>query len=66
MTSLQQALDVVGEYRLSRIQAARAVGLHPDTITRLSREGALPFILVAGHRRYRPEDIEALVDRRGR
>lgn len=57
--------DIVDGHRLTRTEAARALGVHPSTISLMSTRGELPYILVAGRRRYRLADLMALVERPG-
>jgi predicted site-specific integrase-resolvase len=43
-------------------QAAKAVGIHPSTLRRWRKNGAVGFTLTPGGRvRYSPEDIRRLV-----
>lgn len=44
------------------IDAARELGISPDWLRRLERAGRIPAPPrdLAGHRRYRPEDVEAI------
>lgn len=58
-----------GHRLLSPAQAAEACGVHPRTLARWAATGAITAVVTpGGHRRYRAEDIEALVswqDERG-
>ena len=46
-------------------EVARAVGVSVDTIRRWSDKGLLPCtVLPGGHRRYRAEDVNAILDQR--
>jgi excisionase family DNA binding protein len=44
--------------------AAALLGLGPDRVRQLAREGALPHIFVDGKRVYRLVDVQALVAER--
>jgi excisionase family DNA binding protein len=48
-------------------EVAQLLRVDPKTVTRWAKEGRLPpaFVTPGGHRRYRLEDVEALVRARG-
>lgn len=49
-------------YSLLPHEVAEMLGVHRDTVTRLSDEDRLPcFRLPSGHRRYRRSDVEAFL-----
>jgi excisionase family DNA binding protein len=50
---------------LSTSEAARRIGLSADTIRRYADSGQLPVLITpSGQRRFRPEDVDALLSRK--
>jgi excisionase family DNA binding protein len=54
------------QWRLSTSEAARRIGVSADTIRKYADTGILPVLITpSGQRRFRPEDVDALLsDRR--
>lgn len=55
------------EAMLKPKEVAQWLGVHVNTVKRLSDRGDLPFFRIGtrGDRRYRPSDIESYLDGRG-
>jgi excisionase family DNA binding protein len=52
------------ERSLTTSQAAEIIGVSPSTVVKYADAGMLPsYRLPSGHRRYRREDVEALIGR---
>lgn len=47
---------------LSTGEAAKILQVHPDTLVRWANEGKLPVIRISKQRRFRREDVEALLE----
>lgn len=39
-------------------EVAEWIGLHPETVRQMAREGRIPHIKISNRLRFRPEDIE--------
>lgn len=51
--------DLLG---MSEAEAARIVGVHPDTLKRWRRRGAVSYVITPGGRiRYKPEQLRQLI-----
>lgn len=47
---------------LTRAQAARLLGVSPNTIGNMARRGELQWVVVAGAKKIRRRDVEAIVN----
>ena len=57
--------EVLQRPLLRQRDVARIFGVHRVTVARWTRLGIIPAVKVGGARRYRPEDVEALIEARG-
>jgi excisionase family DNA binding protein len=52
------------EKPLNREEAARLMGVAPETISRWARRGWVPyFVTIGGHRRYLRSELEQIMNR---
>ena len=58
-------MDITGPDLIGRAEAARLLGVAPETVTHWANSGKLSYVrLPSGHRRYRLEDVQELLSQR--